>query len=203
MNALQIKKKIGARALRSRLGKVQIPVALGMTLVWMLLFDAFRLRPETLGIAVLGFLVSVVVMLVFPLPPIVPGFRFWPFQGPYMVLYILGKMFAASIDVSSWVLRPGPPVKSSVVAVRMRTDSDLIMVCVAIATSIIPGSVIVEAAQPGHILYVHVLGAQNDEEAAEAKRDIYELEERIARGIGTRENIAELEAALAAERRNP
>ena len=64
MNALQIKKKIGARALRSRIGKVQIPVALGMTVVWMLLFDAFRLRLETLGIAALGFLVSVVIMMV-------------------------------------------------------------------------------------------------------------------------------------------
>lgn len=202
MNALQIKKKIGARALRSRIGKVQIPVALGMTVVWMLLFDAFRLRPETLGIAVLGFGVSVLIMMVFPLPPIVPGFRFWPLQGPYMVLYILGQMFAASVEVSSWVLRPGPPVQSSVVAVRMRTGSDLIMVCVAIATSIIPGSVIVEASRPDRILYVHVLGAQNEEDAAEAKRGIYTLEERIARGVGTRENIAELEAALAAERRN-
>ncbi|MGW9556426.1 Na+/H+ antiporter subunit E [Nocardiopsis sp. NPDC055551] len=201
MNALQIKKKIGARALRSRIGKVQIPVALGMTVVWMLLFDAFRLRPETLGIAVLGFGVSVLIMMVFPLPPIVPGFRFWPLRGPYMVLYILGQMFVASVEVSSWVLRPGPP-KSSVVAVRMRTESDLIMVCVAIATSIIPGSVIVEASQPERILYVHVLGAQNEEEAAEAKRGIHVLEERIARGIGTRENIAELEAALATERRN-
>ena len=119
-----------------------------------------------------------------------------------MGLYILIQMFAASVEVSSWVLRPGPPVQSSVVAVRMRTESDLIMVCVAIATSIIPGSVIVEASRPERILYVHVLGAQNEEEAAEAKRGIYALEERIARGIGTRENIAELEAVLATERRN-
>ena len=208
MNEPQTKKsppprrRLRVRAVRSRLGKVQIPVALGMTVVWMLLFNAFDLRPESLGIAVLGFLVSVAIMLVFPLPPIVPGFRFWPVQGPYMVLYILGKMFVASIEVSSWVFRPGPAPKSSVVAVRMRTESDLIMVCVAIATSIIPGSVIVEASQPERILYVHVFGAQNEEEAAEAKKEIYELEERIARGIGTRENIAELEAALATEGRN-
>lgn len=196
----QTRRKLRVRAVRSRLGKVQIPVALGMTVVWMLLFNAFQPRPESLGVAVLGFLVSVAIMMVFPLPPIVPGFRFWPVQGVYMLLYILGKMFAASVEVSYWVLRPGPPVKSSVVAVRMRTDSDLIMVCVAIATSIIPGSVIVEASQPEHVLYVHVLGAQNEEEAAEAKRGIYALEERIARGVGTRENIADLEAALASER---
>ena len=55
-------KRLRALGLRRRLGKIQIPVALGMTLVWMLLFDGFRLRPESLGLLLLGFLVSVSIL---------------------------------------------------------------------------------------------------------------------------------------------
>lgn len=197
MNDLRTKKKLGVRAVRHRLGKVQIPVALGMTLVWMLLFNAFQLRPETLGIAVLGFLVSVTIMMVFPMPPISPGFRFWPVQGVRMFFYVLGKMIVASFQVTLQVFRPGPPVRSSVVAVQLRTDSDLMLVCTSITVSVIPGSVVVEVAQPEHILYVHVLGAETEAEVLAAKRDIFNLEERIVRALGTRENIADLEAAKA------
>ncbi|PWV51027.1 Na+/H+ antiporter subunit E [Nocardiopsis sp. L17-MgMaSL7] len=202
MNDLNTRKKQGVRAVRHRLGKVQIPVALGMTVVWMLLFDGFQPRTESLGIALLGFTVSVAIMMVFPLPPIVPGFRFWPVQGVRMFFYVLVKMAVASFQVTAQVFRPGPPVKSSVVSVRLRTDSDLMLVCTAITVSVIPGSVIVEVAQPEHVLYVHVLGAESEAEAEKAKEDILELEERIVRALGTRENIAELEAAQAAGKGN-
>ncbi|WP_017542824.1 Na+/H+ antiporter subunit E [Nocardiopsis prasina] len=202
MNDLNTRKKQGVRAFRHRLGKVQIPVALGMTVVWMLLFDGFQPRTESLGIALLGFTVSVAIMMVFPLPPIVPGFRFWPVQGVRMFFYVLVKMAVASFQVTAQVFRPGPPVKSSVVSVRLRTDSDLMLVCTAITVSVIPGSVIVEVAQPEHVLYVHVLGAESEAEAEKAKEDILELEERIVRALGTRENIAELEAAQAAGKGN-
>ncbi|MBQ1080112.1 MULTISPECIES: Na+/H+ antiporter subunit E [unclassified Nocardiopsis] len=203
MNDLKTRKNLGVRAVRHRLGKVQIPVALGMTVVWMLLFNGFQLRTESLGVALLGFTVSVVIMMVFPLPPIVPGFRFWPVQGVRMFFYVLWKMAVASFQVTVQVFRPGPPVKSSVVAVRLRTDSDLMLVCTSITVSVIPGSVIVEVAQPEHILYVHVLGAESEAEAEEAKVDILNLEERIVRALGTRENIADLEAAKAAGKESP
>lgn len=198
MNDLKTRKKAGVNALRRRLGKVQIPVALGMTLVWMMLFKGFQLRPETLGIATVGFLVSVGIMMLFPLPPISPGFRFWPLQCVRLFFYVLGKMVVSSFQVTVQVFRPGPPVKSSVVAVRLRTDADLMLVCTAITVTVIPGSVIIEVAQPEKILYVHVLGAEDEEEAEKAKENIHMLEERIVRALGTRENIADLEAALAA-----
>ncbi|MEC3893734.1 Na+/H+ antiporter subunit E [Nocardiopsis alba] len=198
MNDLKTRKKAGVNALRRRLGKVQIPVALGMTLVWMMLFKGFQLRPEALGTAAVGFLVSVGIMMLFPLPPISPGFRFWPLQCVRLFFYVLGKMVVSSFQVTVQVFRPGPPVKSSVVAVRLRTDADLMLVCTAITVTVIPGSVIIEVAQPEKILYVHVLGAEDEEEAEKAKESIHMLEERIVRALGTRENIADLEAALAA-----
>ena len=189
-------KSIRAMGLRRRLGKIQISVAIGMTLVWMLLFDAFHLRPESLGLLVLGFLVSVAIMLVFPLPPIKPGFRFWPVQGVWMLVYITWKMFVASFQVTAQVFTPGT-VHSSVISVKQRTGSDLMLVCTAIVTTVIPGSVIVEVGQTERELFVHVLGADTEEKVRKAEKDVRALEERLVRGLGTRADIAELEEALA------
>jgi multicomponent Na+:H+ antiporter subunit E len=190
---LQEKKRIGLTALRRRLGKVQIPVALGMTLVWMLLFDGFQLRRESLGLLVLGFLVSVLIMLLFPLPPITPGPRFHPVNLVRLVLYVLAEMVVASFQVTLLTFRPGP-VRNSVVAVRMRTESDLTMVSTAIAASIIPGTLIVETNRPERILYVHMLGVEDEEAMERGRQDVWNLEKRFVMALGTHEDIAALRA---------
>lgn len=190
---LQKKKRVGLTALRRRLGKVQIPVALGMTLVWMLLFDGFQLRRESLGLLVLGFLVSVLIMLLFPLPPITPGPRFHPVNLVRLVLYVLAEMVVASFQVTLLTFRPGR-VSNAVVAVRMRTDSDLAMVSTAIATSIIPGTLIVEINRPERILYVHMLGVDDQEAVERGRRDVWKLEKRFVMALGTHEDIAALRA---------
>ncbi|WP_159944837.1 MULTISPECIES: Na+/H+ antiporter subunit E [unclassified Nocardiopsis] len=187
------RKRIGLTGLRRRLGKVQLPMALGMTLVWMLLFDGFQLRRESLGLLVLGFLVSVVIMVLFPLPPITPGPRFHPVHLVRLIVHVLTEMAVASFQVTVLTFRPGR-VRSSVVAVRMRTDSDLTMVATAIAASIIPGTLIAEINRPERILYVHMLGADSDRTIEKGRRDVWTLEERFVMALGTHEDIAALRA---------
>lgn len=182
------------QALRRRLGKVQIPIAIGMTVVWMLLFDGFRLREESLGLLVLGFGVSVLIMVVFPLPPISEGFRFHPWQFLRLLVYFLAQMVLSSFQVT-WQTFTRGPVLSSVIAVRMRTDSELMLVCTSIALSVIPGSVVVEVGQPEHVLYIHHLGTHDEAGTERARLDTWRLEERIVRALGTRVDIAKLEAA--------
>ncbi|MFI6578486.1 Na+/H+ antiporter subunit E [Nocardiopsis sp. NPDC050513] len=188
------------RAVRRRLGKVQLPVALGMTLVWMLLFNGFQWREESLGLAVLGFGVSVLVTVVFPLPPIGPGLRLRPLATLRLLGFVASEMVVSSLQVTRQVFAPGPPVRSSVIAVPLRTDSDLMLVCTAIALSAIPGSMVVEVGQPDRVLYVHVLGAVDETGTARARAGSLLLEERIVRAVGTRQDIADLEAAQAAGR---
>lgn len=189
----QEKRRLGLSALRHRLGKVQLPVALGMTLVWMLLFKGFQPRWESLGLLVLGFLVSVLIMLLFPLPPITPGLRFRPLHMLRLTAYIFKEMALASIQVTIMTFRP-EPVRNSMVAVPMRTESDLMMVFTAIATSIIPGTVIAEAHRTERILYVHVLGAETEEAMEAGRRGVRKLEEGFVMALGTREDIASLRA---------
>ncbi|WP_116245469.1 Na+/H+ antiporter subunit E [Nocardiopsis sp. FIRDI 009] len=185
----------GLRAVRRRLGKVQLPVALGMTLVWVVLFNGFQWREESLGLAVLGFGVSVLIMVVFPLPPLGPGLRLRPLSALRLLGFVAVDMVVASFQVTRYVFAPGPPVRSSVIAVRLRTDSDLMLVFTSIALSVIPGSVVVEVEQPNRVLYVHVLGAIDEAGTERARRGALRLEERIVRAVGTRQDIADLEAA--------
>jgi multicomponent Na+:H+ antiporter subunit E len=196
MNRPPVERPKRVQALRRRLGKVQIPIALGMTLVWMLLFDGFELREESLGLLVLGFGVSVLIMLVFPLPPVSEGFHFHPWQILRLLVHFFSQMVLSSFQVT-WQTFSRGPVYSSVVAVRLRTDSELMLVCTSIALSVIPGSVVVEVGQPEHVLYVHHLGTQDASGAARARMDTWRLEERIVRALGSREDIAKLEAAEA------
>ncbi|WP_316042311.1 Na+/H+ antiporter subunit E [Nocardiopsis sp. CNR-923] len=171
-----------------------------MTLVWMLLFNGFRWREESLGLAVLGFGVSVLVTVVFPLPPIGPGLRLRPLATLRLLGFVAREMVVSSLQVSRQVFAPGPPVRSSVIAVPLRTDSDLMLVCTSIALSAIPGSMVVEVGQPDRVLYVHVLGAVDEAGTASARAGSLLLEERIVRAVGTRQDIADLEAAAAAGR---
>lgn len=194
-------KRVRAQTLRHRLGRIQIPLALGLTFVWMLLFDGFQWRQESLGLFVLGFLVSITIIVVFPMPPISPGFRMRPLQTVWMVSHIAWQMIIASIQVTMQIFQR-ETVKSSVIKMPLRTDSDLMLVCTAIVTTVIPGSVIIEVAPEEHVLFVHILGAKDKAEVEEARKGVFKLEERIVRALGTRQNVVDLDAALA-DRKEP
>ncbi|MFV2195096.1 Na+/H+ antiporter subunit E [Nocardiopsis sp. LOL_012] len=187
------------RSLRRRLGKVEPVSVAGMALVWMLLFNGFRPREESLGLLVLGVLVSVLIMVLFPLPPVASGLRLRPWNTLRLVGRFCADLVRASLQVSRQVFTPGPPVRSSVIAVHLRSDSDLMLVCTSVLLSVIPGSVVIEVGHPERVLYLHVLGAVDREGTERARRIALNLEERIVRAIGTRRDIADLEAATRGE----
>lgn len=195
-------KRVRSQSFRHRLGRIQIPLALGMTFVWMLLFNGFQWRQESLGLFVLGFLVSITIIVVFPMPPISPGFRMRPLQTVWMVSHISWQMVLASIQVTRQIFQR-ETVKSSVIKMPLRTDSDLMLVCTAIVTTVIPGSVIIEVAPEEHVMFVHFLGAKDEAGVEKARKGIFKLEERIVRALGTRQNVADLDAALATDRKEP
>src|SRR5699024_12835148 len=98
-------KRKGVQMLQHRFGKTQVPLALGMTFVWMLLFNGFQWRQESLGLFVLGFLVSITIIVMFPMPPIAPGFRLRPLPTVWMVSHISWQMILAGIQVSITIFR--------------------------------------------------------------------------------------------------
>lgn len=158
--------------------------ALGLTIIWVLLWGSFT--PLTM---VGGVLVAVVVLTVFPLPVVEYAGRVHPigvlrFAGRFTV-----DLVVASVQVAALAFRFGHVPRSAIIAVKLRAPSDLGLTLTAEALSLVPGSLIVEADREKGVLYVHVLNV--DKEAADSfRQNVLDLETRIIHAFGSRSERA-------------
>lgn len=168
---------------RSR--RSQWPMIVGLTFIWVALWQDFT--PPTI---VLGIIFSVAVMLLLPLPPVPFADRFNVYHSLKFVLYFLWKITMATWDVAITAATPGPKVVNSVVAVKLRTQDDLLLTLVGHVYALIPGSLVIDVDRPSSTLFLHVMDIP-DEEAAEAFRvDSLDIEARMIRGFGSkRDNV--------------
>lgn len=177
----------------SRLRATQWPMVLGLALLWTLLWG-------TLSIANLlsGAVVGLLVVIVFPLPPIEKQARFHPLGIVRFVARFAIDMLVSSWRLNRYILGPGKP-PCAVLGVRMRCPGDLMLTATAVAVSAVPGSNVLEVHRRSGTLYLHVLGAGTEAERVRARRDALRLEARIVRAFGTRADIAAITASEAAE----
>ncbi|WP_296194031.1 Na+/H+ antiporter subunit E [uncultured Microbacterium sp.] len=180
---------------RSRLHAawVQLPFFAWLVLLWMLLWGQF-----TVLSLVTGVVVAVVVTKVFRLPPVEFSGRvnFWyllVFIVTFVVDLVRGSLIVAA-QVLDFRRQPG----TAIVAVPLRIDDDLIMSHTAITSSLIPGSLIVEADRDRRILYLHVIGVRGDADVEAQRRAVLGWEARIVRAVGSRAQVAQLRAAVEA-----
>ena len=147
---------------------------------------------------VTGVVVAVVVTKVFRLPPVEFSGRvnFWyllVFIVTFVVDLVRGSLIVAA-QVLDFRRQPG----TAIVAVPLRIDDDLIMSHTAITSSLIPGSLIVEADRDRRILYLHVIGVRGDADVEAQRRAVLGWEARIVRAVGSRAQVAQLRAAVEA-----
>ncbi|GAA4866970.1 Na+/H+ antiporter subunit E [Actinomycetospora straminea] len=153
-----------------------------LVLVWVLLWGTFSWA-NVLG----GLVVALVVLTVFPLPP-APG-RGW--LRPLATLRTVGR-FVVDLVVSSlqvaWqslqALRPGEPIHSSVVAVRLASSSEFVMAMVVELLTLVPGSVVIEARPEERTIWAHVLGADDDAAVAAFREQVARLEADVVAALG-------------------
>ncbi|MEV4401975.1 Na+/H+ antiporter subunit E [Actinoplanes sp. NPDC049598] len=154
--------------------------ALGLTLIWVLLWGSFT--PLTVAG---GAIVAVVVLTVFPLPSVTYAGRIHPLE----VLRFAGRfvldLVVASVQVSALAFRFGHVPRSAVIAVPLKVPSDLGLTLTALALSLVPGSLIVEADRDRGVLYVHVLGVRDAADADRFRRGVLDLERRIVQAFGS------------------
>ena len=91
-----------------------------------------------------------------------------------------------SLHVTLQVLNPRRYPGTAIVGVQLETDDDLIMTHVGVTASLIPGSLVVQTDRANRILYLHVLGIDDDESLRKAKADVLMWERRIVRAVGSR-----------------
>ena len=156
--------------------------------VWMLLWGVFSWANLISGLAV-----SAVVLAVFPLPPVTFAGR----PRPLGLLRFAGRFVAdlvsASVQLAVLALRFGHRPRSAIIRVPLRVRSDLNLTLTGEAVSLVPGSLIVDTDQASTTLYIHVIGVSDRAAVERFRRDVYEVEARIVRAVGSDAEIRMLD----------
>lgn len=174
--------RLGARV-------IPLPTLVSLVIVWVLLFGEL-----SVATVLSGLLAGLAITLLLPLPPLDSGFRVHPIATAVFLAHFAKDMVVASARVVAQAFAFGRLPRSSIIAVPLRTRSDLLLTFTAICVTVIPGSVVVDVRSGTHTLFVHVLGARAGD-VEQARRDIFALEERIVRAFGPRREINLVESA--------
>ncbi|RLK23913.1 multisubunit sodium/proton antiporter MrpE subunit [Micromonospora sp. M71_S20] len=162
----------------------RIVAVTGLTSVWVLLWG-------TLSWANLisGLVLSVVLLAVFPLPPVTFAGRIRPVPLARFWVRFLRDLVVASAQIAWLAMRIGHPPLSAIIAVPLRVNTDLNLTLTAEALSLVPGSLIIEADRTTGTLYVHVIGVRSREEVERFRQGVLDLEARIVAAIGSPDEL--------------
>lgn len=163
----------------------QLPFFVWLVALWMLLWGQFTWLAFLTGIVV-----AVFVTRIFRLPPVDLSGRVNLWRGAVFVVTFFLALVRGSLLVAWQVIDPRKQPVSSIIAVQLRTDDDLLMAHTAVTASLIPGSLIVEADRTRRILYLHVIGASTPEQVEHQRRAILGWEARIVRAVGSKAQVA-------------
>jgi multicomponent Na+:H+ antiporter subunit E len=183
---------------RERRGAIgnQIPPLIALVVLWMLLWGEF----SWLNLLV-GLLVGIVVTVAFYLVPVQVSGRLHPLHSVVFFVRLILDIVRASIDVSWLAVKPRLVTSNAILAIRLRTRSDLILTWTAVATSIVPGSIVVDIDRESSILYLHVLSMHSAVDIDSFRRRVLETERRIVRGFGSGEDVERMSGVRPADRR--
>ncbi|MGW8482547.1 Na+/H+ antiporter subunit E [Microbacterium sp. NPDC055903] len=158
----------------------QLPFLAWLVVLWMLLWSQF-----TVLAFLTGLVVAVFVTRVFRLPTIELSGRInlW-----YLALFVVQFLFAVlrgalsvTIQVFDFRRQPG----AAIMAVPLRYADDLMMTHVSVTSSLIPGSLIVEADRDRRILYLHVIGVHSEKDVERQRQGVLRWERRLVRALGS------------------
>ncbi|WP_328471889.1 Na+/H+ antiporter subunit E [Actinoplanes sp. NBC_00393] len=154
--------------------------AAALTGIWMLLWGSV-----TWLTLIGGLIIAVIVLAVFPLPPVTYAGRVHPLGVLQFAVRFAADLVVSSVQVAILAFRPGRVPRSAVIAVPLRVPSDLGLTLTGEALSLVPGSLIVEADRETGVLYVHVLNVVDTADAERFRRQVLALEHRIVHAFGS------------------
>ena len=167
----------------------ELPLLVWLVFVWGALWQNF-----SPGNLLFGALIAVLVARLFYLPPVELGGRFNVLRAVPFALMFLGKVVAASFQVLYLAVVRGPKVVSAVVAVPLRSHSDLLVTATGHVISLIPGSLVVEVDRSTSTLYIHGINVRNAEDAAKLRKEVRDTEAGLIRIMGTKDELSALTA---------
>jgi len=169
----------------------QLPAIGVLALLWMLLWGEFSWLNFVTGIAM-----AILVSIVFYLPPVELSDRLNVWFLLLFFVRLIIDIVRASIDVAGLALSPRLVTSNAILAVHLRTRSDLILTWTAVATSIVPGSIVVDIDREHSTLYLHVLNVHSAGGIERFRRSVIDTERRIIRAVGSRQDVERLRGVV-------
>jgi multicomponent Na+:H+ antiporter subunit E len=152
-----------------------------LAFVWVLLWGTLSWA-NVLG----GLVVALLVRWLLPLPTVVPEGRVSP-VGVAVLLVSLGRELVVSSAQVAWLaVRPGPAPPTAVVAVRLETDSDLLLAIVVNALNLMPGSMVLEIDQVERVVYSHAIDVADDAQVEAYRDSVRRMEHLVQRAFPAR-----------------
>ena len=171
----------------------QWPTIIWLAIVWVLLWGEV-----SWGNIVAGLIIALIITLVMPLPAIAFHGKVRPLALLALLVRFASDLVIASVQVSLQAFRFGHTPRGAVVGVRLRSSSDLYLTLVAELSTLVPGSLVIEAHRLTGMLYLHVLDLDSYGGVDKVRADVHALEARLLRALASDE---ELEAAGVAKTR--
>lgn len=162
------------RPLRDRL---EPRVVILLTVVWVLFWGTFS--PMSFAG---GLLLSVLVLAVFPLPPLLLGITPRPWSLLVLVARFFADMVVASIQVAYQAAAPWFHPHGYLVDVALRTDDDLFAMITAEMVALVPGTVVVDVLPSERRILLHIFDATEDDLPRIAE-GVRAQEERVLRAL--------------------
>jgi multicomponent Na+:H+ antiporter subunit E len=142
-----------------------------LMLVWVLLWGRLS-AANVLG----GLAIAMVITVLLPLPAVPIEGRLHPLSLLRLVVVVAYQLVLSSVQVAWLAVKPGPPLLSAVLRVRLAIKSDLVLALAVNIMSLIPGSIVLEVDQERRLVYVHVIDVGNEKAVARFYRQVEQIE---------------------------
>lgn len=158
---------------RYRVGSV-----ISLTLLWLLMWGSWSWGTFFMGLAM-----AALVLISFPMPRAGTRLGLRPVAMAWLTLTFLANLFLSSFIVTWMAIRPSGVGRGRVVAIRLHDTDDFRRTVVAEMTSLVPGTVVIDLDDHGHLL-IHIIDTTDDKRLRTEANRIHRLERRVARAFG-------------------
>jgi multicomponent Na+:H+ antiporter subunit E len=168
---------------------MQLPFLAWLVVLWMLLWAQFTVLSFLTGLVV-----AIFVTRVFRLPTVELSGRVNLWYAALFVVQFLFAILRGAISVTVQVFDFRRQPGTAIIAVPLRYGDDLTMTHVAVVSSLIPGSLVVEADRDRGILYLHVIGVRSPADVEKQRQGVLTWEKRVIRALGNPSQYRALKA---------
>ena len=160
--------------------RVNLSTTFGLTVVWLMLWGSLNLRTVVFGV-----IAALIVQFTFPLPTVDELEHVRPWSVLKLAAHTLVGLCVSSVSVAAKVLAFWRPTRNAMIRVPLRTSSQFVASVTAELTTLVPGSIVIDADDDG--LLVHVFDASSAEAIEGARASVRRTEARVIRAFGSDE----------------